>query len=147
MSGLKILYSEGFHPLPRFSLIYPAPVGLEIEEEHGTIWFTQDYDAENILKKLNKTFAGSGIEFTSFVPVEREKIKKLEKQLRTLEFQHYSVIFQNEEDFNTFKETLTVEKADPTNLRIDFEHLTEKGGIMKLFVETIGDFHVIKRAN
>ena len=147
MSGLKILYSEGFHPLPRFSLIYPAPVGLEIEEEHGTVWFTQDYNAEDILKKLNKTFKGSGINFTSVFPVERENIKKLEKQLRTLEFQHYSVIFQNEEDFNTFSKTLTVEKADPKNLRIDFSHLTEKGGIMKLFVETVGDFHVIKRRN
>lgn len=147
MSGLKVLYSEGFHPLPRFSLIYPAPVGLEIEEEHGTVWFTQDYCAEDILKKLNKTFKDSGINFTSFVPVERENIKKLEKKLRTLEFQHYSVIFQNEEDFNTFCKTLTVEKADPKNLRIDFSHLTEKGGVMKLLAETKGEFHVIKRKN
>lgn len=147
MSELKILYSEGFHPLPRFSLIYPAPVGLEIEEEHGTIWFTQDYDPEEVLAKLNSVFSGTGIEFHSLIPIEREKIKKLEKSLRTAKFQHYSVIFKDKEDFNTFKEVLTIENLDTKELRIDFEHPTEKGGVMKLFLETKGEFHVIKRKN
>jgi len=147
MSGLKVLYSEGFHPLPRFSLIYPAPVGLEIEEEHGTMWFTQDYSAADILSRLNKTFAGSGIEFSAVVPVEREKIKKFEKSLRTVKYQHYSITFQKEDDFNTYKEILTVESSDPETLTIDFEHLTEKGGALKLFKEAKGEFHVIKRKN
>ncbi len=147
MSGLKILYSEGFHPLPRFSLIYPAPVGLEIEEEHGTIWFTEDYDQGEVLAKLNTVFSGTGIEFQAFIPVEREMIKKLEKSLRTMKFQHYSAIFKEKEDFDTFKKILTIENLNEKELRIDFEHLTEKGGVMKLFLETNGEFHVIKRNN
>ena len=147
MSGFKVLYSEGFHPLPRFSLIYPAPVGLEIDEEYGTIWFTENYNAQDIVEKLNKTFAGTGIEFKNFICIERERIKKLEKKLRLVEFQHYSVIFQDKADFDSFKETLTVENSDSRKLSIDFRHLTEKGGVLKLFKDTLGEFHVIKRKN
>ena len=37
-AGIKIKYTEGFHPLPKLSFIFPAPVGVASEEELVEVW-------------------------------------------------------------------------------------------------------------
>lgn len=146
MCGLQILYSDGFHPMPRFNLAFPAPVGVEIEEEFGTVWLTDEVDSKKVLDDLNTILAGSGINFGLFVHINRELIKKVEKTLRTVPVSTYMIKLKEISDYEMMKEQLNVITASDTELSILFDHPAEKGGVLKMFEGVNGDYHIIKKS-
>lgn len=146
MTGIQILYSDGFHPMPRFNLAFPAPVGVEVEEEYGTLWLTNEIKPVEILSKLNVIFAGTGISFISMRLVERELIKNVEKVLRTAPVHIYTAQFEKLSDFTAMKSSLTVIASCEMEKTMTFEHLTEKGGVLKLFETVEGEYHIIKNS-
>ncbi|HPY15059.1 MAG TPA: TIGR03960 family B12-binding radical SAM protein [bacterium] len=146
MCGLKILYSDGFHPMPRFNLAFPAPVGVEVEEEFGTVWLTDVVDEVETIGKLNALLDKSGITFGMFKLIDREQIKKVEKVLRTVPVQSYFVKFKDVSDMGEMAEALDSVEKNEQDLSIVFDHVTEKGGVLKLFENVRNDFHVIKKS-
>jgi len=146
MNNLNILYSDGFHPMPRFNLAFPAPVGVEIEEEFGTVWLTDVVNEEETLDKLNSMLDKSGIVFGIFKAVDREKIKKVEKVIRTVPVQLYIAEFKNPLDYAEMRKVLQVIEFNDEKLQIKFEHQTERGGVLKLFENVCGDYHMIKKS-
>ncbi len=144
MTGIQILYSDGFHPMPRFNLAFPAPVGVEIEEEYGTLWLTEEIKPLELLTKLNKIFVNTGISFISVRAVDRELIKNVEKILRTAPVHVYTAIFENRSDFDTMKAVLDVVASSELEKTISFDHKAEKGGVLKLFENIEGNYHIIK---
>ena len=54
-AGIDIKYSEGFHPLPAISFIFPAPVGVESADEWLEVWVDASLSNKDIEKKLEKS--------------------------------------------------------------------------------------------
>ncbi|PIP40526.1 MAG: B12-binding domain-containing radical SAM protein [Desulfobacterales bacterium CG23_combo_of_CG06-09_8_20_14_all_51_8] len=52
-AGLKIKFSEGFHPKPKMSFHNPLPVGMQSEAESFYITFRQAADFEQIIVSVN----------------------------------------------------------------------------------------------
>ena len=144
LSDLKILYSDGFHPMPRFNLAFPSPVGVEVDEEFGTVWLTEEADEAETLEKLNSILENSGIKFLTFSLCDREKIKKVEKILRTLPTSTYRVKFFEKADFEAAKEILEVIDFNDETLEMTIRHHTELGSVMKKFDSFTGEYHIIK---
>ena len=144
LADLKVLYSDGFHPMPRFNLAFPAPVGVEVDEEFGTVWLTEEVNEAETLEKLNSILENSGIEFLSFKLIEREHIKEVEKYLRTLPVHSYTVKFYDAADYRKMKPLLSVLESNEDTLELTFEHVAEVGGVMKCFAGIEGDYHVRK---
>ncbi len=144
LSDLQILYSDGFHPMPRFNLAFPAPVGVEVDEEFGTVWLTEETDEAETLAKLNSILENSGIKFLTFTKCDREKIKKVEKILRTLPTSTYRVKFFEKTDYDSAKEILEVLDFNDKTLEMTIRHQTELGSVMKKFDSFTGEFHIIK---
>lgn len=144
LADLKVLYSDGFHPMPRFNLAFPAPVGVEVDEEFGSVWLTEEVNEAETLEKLNSILENSGIEFLSFKLIEREHIKEVEKYLRTLPVHSYTVKFYDAADYRKMKPQLSVLESNEDTLELTFEHVAELGGVMKCFAGIEGDYHVRK---
>ena len=53
-AGIKVRYSEGFHPKPRISFDDPLPVGLESLNEHFYLDAAGSQEPQTIVKKLNR---------------------------------------------------------------------------------------------
>ncbi|HRQ71349.1 MAG TPA: DUF2344 domain-containing protein, partial [bacterium] len=146
MNGLKILYSDGFHPMPRFNLAFPAPVGVEVDEEFGTVWLTDVVNEAETLGKLNAVLDKSGIIFGMFKLIDREQIKKVEKILRTVPVHSYVAKFKDAGDHSKMEQKLNIIESSAEDLSILFDHQVETGGVLKLFEELAGDFHIVKKS-
>jgi radical SAM family uncharacterized protein/radical SAM-linked protein len=144
MAGLKILYSEGFHPMPRFNIAFPSPIGMEIEEEFATLWLTEKVDEKELTEKMNTLFEGTGIHFHYFKLIDRENIKPLEKKMRTIPIHTYTISLQNRDDYNNLLNNLEVVETDESKFQIKFDHENAKGSVMKLLVEVTGEFNIAK---
>ena len=86
----------------------------------------------------------SGIKFLTFSLCDREKIKKVEKILRTLPTSTYRVKFFEKTDFETAKEILEVIDFNDETLEMTIRHHTELGSVMKKFDSFTGEYHIIK---
>ena len=53
-TGLKIKFTEGFHPKPKLSFHNPLPVGMESEEESFYITFREFADCEEMVMLMNR---------------------------------------------------------------------------------------------
>ena len=144
MAGLKILYSEGFHPMPRFNIAFPSPIGMEVEEEFATLWLTETVGEKELTEKMNALFEGTGFYFHYFKLIDREDIKQLEKKMRTVPIHTYTISLRNKEDYNHLLNTLAVVETDDSKLEIKFDHENVKGSVMKLLGEVTGEFNLTK---
>ena len=52
-SGLKVKFTQGFHPKPKMSFYNPLPVGMESEEESFYITLRESVDCEQMILKMN----------------------------------------------------------------------------------------------
>ncbi len=52
-SGINLVYSKGFHPMPKLSFAYALPVGTESMEETVDIEFTNDKSPSRLMEELN----------------------------------------------------------------------------------------------
>ena len=86
----------------------------------------------------------SGIKFLTFAKCDREKIKKVEKILRTLPTSTYRVKFFEKADYDSAKEILEVIDFNDKTLEMTIRHQTELGIVMKKFDSFTGEYHIIK---
>jgi len=52
-SGIRVRYTEGFHPKPKVSFSDPLPIGMESEEEGFDIWLPEELDLETVSDRVN----------------------------------------------------------------------------------------------
>jgi radical SAM-linked protein len=52
-AGIKLQYTQGFHPKPKMSFHDPLPVGMESEEESFYITLRESVDCEEIILSVN----------------------------------------------------------------------------------------------
>lgn len=143
-SGLNLLYSEGFHPMPRFNLANPLPVGVESDADAGFIWFTQRLTEKEILDKMNYIFKGSGLEFLRFRLLDPDEVKPFEKAARTVERIPYTARFENAADADRFVQVEALENIIRTELTVNFIHSLSKGSVMNFFEGIEGGFHLVR---
>lgn len=77
-AGLKLAYSQGFHPQPKMHQACPLPLGFTSENDLLDFWLDSDEDLAEIGEKLSKTVQ-PGITIT-----EIQSIAPEEKPLQTL---------------------------------------------------------------
>lgn len=53
-SGLPVVYTEGFNPLPRFELGQTLSIGITSDDETASFMLTQDVSATEIMRLLNE---------------------------------------------------------------------------------------------
>jgi len=53
-SGLKVKFTQGFHPKPKMSFHNPLPLGMESEEESFYITLRESVDCEQMILKINR---------------------------------------------------------------------------------------------
>lgn len=53
-SGIKVKYSQGFNPQPKFSIGSPLSLGIESEEEYMDIDLEEKISEEKFIKSLNR---------------------------------------------------------------------------------------------
>ncbi|MDA3898146.1 MAG: TIGR03960 family B12-binding radical SAM protein [Desulfobacteraceae bacterium] len=53
-AGIKIKFTQGFHPKPKMSFHNPLPVGMESEEESFYIALRQSVDCDEIISSVNR---------------------------------------------------------------------------------------------
>jgi len=142
--GIRILYSEGFNPSPRFSLLDPLPVGVASEREYGIVWLTKPYNADDIVRRLNDLYRGTGITFLSFVLLAREEVKGVRRALTTLPHR-YRCRFGTPEECNSFlvkRPALAVEREN--DMTIIITRMPGEGSVIRLFDGFAGTFHLTK---
>ena len=83
-TGLKLQYSQGFHPQPRIQIANPLPLGILGEQELIDIWLVDEEKPEEIIKSLNFSLP-AGIQVTNVEPVE-ENGPSLPKQIDASEY-------------------------------------------------------------
>lgn len=52
-AGLKLQYSQGFHPQPRIQIANPLPLGIVGERELIDIWLMEEEKPDEIVRRLN----------------------------------------------------------------------------------------------
>ena len=75
-AGLKLAYSQGFHPMPKASFFSALPVGTESFSEWVEIELTEQLDVENLKAKINRQLP-EGIHITRI-----KRVSSSEKKLR-----------------------------------------------------------------
>jgi radical SAM-linked protein len=75
-AGLKLAYSQGFHPMPKASFFSALPVGTESLAEWVEIELTEQLTVENLKAEINRQLP-EGIDITRI-----EKVSSSEKKLR-----------------------------------------------------------------
>ena len=74
-AGIKILYSQGFHPKPRIQLGLPLPLGLISKNEIVDIWINEDRQPEEISNLVStKLPGGMKIISTKEVPANEKPL-------------------------------------------------------------------------
>jgi hypothetical protein len=142
---IRILYSEGFNPTPRFSLINPLPVGVEAECEYGVVWLTGPHDGAEMTRRFTALYAGTGIRFLEFRPLERAQVKEVERAVREVPALLYECRFASPEEARRFLAQNPGIDADEQGATLLLRHPPTKGSVMKLFAEFDGEYHIIRK--
>ncbi|QTA38407.1 DUF2344 domain-containing protein [Thermosipho ferrireducens] len=53
-SGLKMEFTQGFHPMPKISYVDPVPTGIVDKALYLKVFFEEDYDTNFVLEKIRK---------------------------------------------------------------------------------------------
>ncbi len=70
-SGLRMAFTQGFHPSPKIHLGAPLPLGYISNYELMDVWLECEEKTENILKKLRRAIP-PGIELTNIILIALE---------------------------------------------------------------------------
>ncbi|HOW50697.1 MAG TPA: TIGR03936 family radical SAM-associated protein [bacterium] len=143
--GIRILYSEGFNPTPRFSLIDPLPVGVEAECEYGVVWLTDPHDGAELTRRFTALYIGTGIRFLEFRPLERAQVKDVERAIREVPALIYECRFASPEEARRFIGLHPSVEADDHGATLFLHHPPSYGSVMKLFKEFDGEYHIIRK--
>ncbi len=83
-AGLKLTYSQGFHPQPRIQIANPLPLGIVGELELIDIWLVDEENPVEIVRRLNSALP-EGMRVTQVEPVD-ENGPSLPKQIDASEY-------------------------------------------------------------
>ena len=83
-AGLKLQYSQGFHPQPRIQIANPLPLGIIGERELIDIWLVDEERPTEIVLRINKGLP-EGMQVTNIEQVE-ETGPSLPKQIDASEY-------------------------------------------------------------
>ena len=83
-AGLKLQYSQGFHPQPRIQIANPLPLGIIGERELIDIWLVDEEEPAEIVRRINKGLP-EGMQVTNIEQVE-ETGPSLPKQIDASEY-------------------------------------------------------------
>jgi radical SAM-linked protein len=112
-AGLTVELSQGFHPQPKIQLPFPLPLGFTGQNEIVDIWFTQDYDLEDVREKLTVSLP-VGIKIQCIELIDGQK-KSIASSATTA-------------DFKVIVDTADVNK---TELKYSLKKLLERPTIMR----------------
>ena len=97
-AGLKLAYSQGFHPMPRISFLSALPVGTESVAESVEIELTEAANIDEIKEKINRELP-EGVHIKHI-----EKVSRSGKKLR-LKASRFLITLKE----TTFNETMLME--------------------------------------
>lgn len=66
---LPVAYSQGFHPLPKFHMAAPLPLGFNGEQELADIWLTEEVELVAMQNEINQT-SPDGLNILSIEPID-----------------------------------------------------------------------------
>jgi radical SAM-linked protein len=143
VAGIKMLFSEGFHPKPRINISKPLSLGIESEKENLILWVTEK--PATMLDDLNRVFKNTGIKFLEITVLIRDEVKKIEKRLRE-SIAEYKVIFEQKNGFDLFLEKYSqlVDFSDKKTLTLVFS-LKGETSALKFFEEINCEYHIIRK--
>lgn len=141
---VAILYSEGFNPTPRFSLVDPLPVGVEAEEEYGVVWLTDTHDGADLITRFNALYEGTGLRFHEFRPLEREKLKETERAIREAPL-GYACRFASPDEARRFLSLHPELDGETDGATVLLRLPPGTGSVMKLFAGFDGEYHIVRK--
>lgn len=100
-AGLRLQYSQGYHPQPRIQIANPLPLGFTGLNELVDIWFNEETETGDIKEKLSLALP-NGIRINSIIEVS-ENGPSLPKQADYSEYSVYLVGIQDQLDELTRK--------------------------------------------
>jgi len=74
-SGLPVIFTEGFNPLPRFEIAQSLSLGVSSDEEIASFLFDRDMDADAVMAVMNDSLPGN-------LRITRAYVYPLTKQIR-----------------------------------------------------------------
>ncbi len=111
-AGLKLAYSQGFHPQPRMHQACPLPLGFTSQHELLDFWLDSDEEISEVQEKLQRALQ-PGITITSLRLAQMD-----EKPLQTLvTAAEYHVFFESALSKNTIEERVHNLKKKESCLR------------------------------
>ncbi len=128
LSNLKIVFTEGFNPLPKLTISPAIQLGLESEMEAFEFYLNEDVDDESIIQRL-KPYFPKGMDILNVKKIPREegikKIKIIEYELECNE-ELPEIESENLKKIGEFRYTLMVER-ESGNFKNPVKYLIKKG--------------------
>lgn len=124
-AGLPLKYSEGFNPHPNLSFALPLAVGVSGENELFEIELTEQWDAGEIVKKLNEVMP-EGIEVTEAKSVEKNNFSFVTYGLYEIEPENMMTYEQVQEFLGNTEiliEKKTKKGVKETNIKPDIAYI------------------------
>ncbi len=97
-SGIKVSYSQGFNPQPKFSIASPLSLGIESEEEYMDLELEEKISIEEFIERLNKVLP------KDVKILDAKYIKTKESIASIISWAFYEIKFHIDEDLE--KETM-----------------------------------------
>lgn len=82
-AGLPLVFSEGFHPAPKFSFSHAIPVGVESFAEYMDITLSVSLDPEDVMERLNNVLPdGISVAFVEEIPLKATPVSNLITEIK-----------------------------------------------------------------
>ncbi|MDY6862312.1 MAG: TIGR03936 family radical SAM-associated protein, partial [Thermodesulfobacteriota bacterium] len=147
-AGIEVIYSKGFHPLPRFSFSQALPVGIESNCEYFDIRLSATEDIKRVEEKMNRCLI-KGIKIISVTKIGFAKMQRSDivykylifldnldedNGLSILDMQNYIAVYNRSEEI-PFSYTKK-EKSKLINLKDVIREMKAKDNSIEMIVDT-----------
>lgn len=147
-ANLPICYSQGFHPLPKFQMAAPLPLGFEGDHELADIWLEREMPAADLVSRMALA-APAGIVINDihhvelgepvlqmqvhsalFIckPLKKIDVRNLEKQIRELLQQGICMRIRRNKEYDLRPLILALSTCEePSSVNIEMKLLAKEG--------------------
>lgn len=147
-TNLPICYSQGFHPLPKFHMAAPLPLGFEGDHELADIWLEREMPVAELVSRMALS-APAGIVINDIrpvglgepalqmqvhsalficIPLEKIDIRNLEKQISELLHQDMCMRIRRNKEYNLRPLILALStRENLTSFYIEMKLLAKEG--------------------
>ncbi len=141
-SGLKVAYTQGFHPLPKFSFSPPLPLGYSSRCEYLDFELMEEVKPEDIKNHLSPHLP-DGMKIVDIKPLEKQD-ESLDKQINLFEYKIYFILENLETQIASFlaKDEVWVTKV---NSKGKFKKINLRGYVDDIVIDEDGFRLKIKR--